>query len=113
RGILSQADGHVLYIDEVNMLEPLIANAILEAAAQGFYTVRRGPQKLSYRSEFLLIGSMNPEEGGLRPQLFDRFGLRPVMHGLPDGAQRYRAYQNAMWYRRDPEGMAASFAEQT
>ena len=113
RGILSQADGHVLYIDEVNMLEPVIANAILEAAAQGFYSVRRGPQKLSYRSEFILIGSMNPEEGRLRPQLFDRFGLRPVVHGLTDGVQRYRAYQNAMWYRRDPDGMAAAFAEQT
>lgn len=113
RGILSQADGHVLYIDEVNMLEPIIANAILEAAAQGFYAVRRGPQKLSYRSAFLLIGSMNPEEGNLRPQLFDRFGLRPVVRGLKSGEKRYRAYQHAMWYRRDPEGMAAAFAEQT
>lgn len=113
RGLLSQADGHVLYIDEVNMLEPPIANAILEAAAQGYYTVRRGPQKLSYRSNFLLIGSMNPEEGGLRPQLFDRFGLRAVVRGLQDEELRFRAYENAIWYRQDPEGMAAAYADQT
>lgn len=113
RGVLSQADGHILYIDEVNMLDDLIVNAILEAASQGYYTVRRGPQKLSYRSQFLLVGTMNPEEGGLRPQLLDRFGLRAVARGLMEPEQRYRAYEHAMWYRRDPEGMAAAFAEQT
>ena len=113
RGILSLADGHVLYIDEVNMLDNAIANAILEASAQGYYTVRMGPQKLSYRSKFLLIGTMNPEEGSLRPQLFDRFGLRPVVRGLAESEQRYQAYQHAIWYRRDPEGMAAAYAEQT
>ena len=113
RGILSQADGHILYVDEVNMLENAIVNAILEAAALGYYTVRRGPQKLSYRSRFLLVGSMNPEEGQLRPQLFDRFGLRAVARGLEDRELRFRTYENAIWYRRDPEGMAASFADET
>lgn len=113
RGVLAQADGHILYIDEVNMLEDVIVNAILEAAAQGFYTVRRGPQKLSYRSQFVLVGTMNPEEGTLRPQLLDRFGLRAVARGLMDPELRYRAYEHARWYRRDPEGMAAAFAEQT
>lgn len=113
RGVLSQADGHILYIDEVNMLDSTIADAILDAAAQGHYTVRRGPQKLTYRSRFLLVGSMNPEEGNLRPQLMDRFGLRPVVRGLDDPAARYRAYERAMWYRRDPEGMAAAYADHT
>lgn len=113
RGLLSRADGHILYIDEVNMLKDTIADAILDAAAQGHYTVRRGPQKLTYRSRFLLVGSMNPEEGRLRPQLMDRFGLRAVAHGLRDRQERYMAYEQAMWYRRDPEGMAASYADQT
>ncbi|HZD09784.1 MAG TPA: AAA family ATPase [Candidatus Binatia bacterium] len=113
RGILAQADGHILYIDEVNMLDDVIANAILEAASQGYYTVRRGPQKLSYRSRFLLIGTMNPEEGSLRPQLLDRFGLRALVRGLQDKEQRFQVYEQAMWYRRDPDGMAAAFAEQT
>lgn len=113
RGLLSQADGHILYIDEVNMLEDAIADAILDAAAQGYYTVHRGPQKLAYYSRFLLVGSMNPEEGNLRPQLMDRFGLRVLVRGLTDPEERYRAYQQAAWYRRDPEEMAAAYAEHT
>jgi magnesium chelatase subunit I len=113
RGLLSQADGHILYIDEVNMLDDHIADAILDAAAQGYYSVRRGVQKLTYHSRFLLVGSMNPEEGRLRPQLMDRFGLRVVVRGLRDPELRYRAYEQAMWYKRDPEAMSAAYAEQT
>jgi magnesium chelatase subunit I len=113
RGLLSQADGHILYIDEVNMLEDHIADAILDAAAQGRYTVRRGPNKLTYRSRFLLIGSMNPEEGSLGPQLMDRFGLRVLVQGLEDPEERFHAYEQAIWYQRDPEGMAAAYAAQT
>jgi magnesium chelatase subunit I len=113
RGILAQADGHILYIDEVNLLDGAVTDAILDAAAQGFYTVRRGPASLRYRSRFLLIGSMNPEEGRLRPQLMDRFGLRAVVRGLPTAAERYEAYRLALLYRQNPEGLAAAFAEQT
>jgi magnesium chelatase subunit I len=113
RGLLSQADGHILYIDEVNMLEDHIADAILDAAAQGRYTVRRGPNKLTYRSRFLLIGSMNPEEGSLGPQLMDRFGLRVLVQGLEDPEERFHAYEQAIWYQRDPEGMAGAYAAQT
>jgi magnesium chelatase subunit I len=69
RGILSQADQNMLYIDEVNLLDKVIIDAILDAAAQGQYTVRRGPTAATYRSRLTLIGSMNPEEGELRPSL--------------------------------------------
>ncbi len=113
RGILGHADGHVLYIDEVNLLPDEITDAILDAAAQGHYTVRRGPLKLKYRSRFLLIGSMNPEEGRLRPQLMDRFGLRAMARGLSDPDLRYRAYQQAAAYHRDPMGFAALYAAGT
>lgn len=113
RGILGHADGHILYIDEVNLLDNALTAAILDAAAQGRYTVRRGPLKLSYRARFLLIGSMNPEEGQLRPQLMDRFGLRAVVRGLDDVELRYQAYEMAMAYRRDPEAMSAAYAEGT
>jgi magnesium chelatase subunit I len=113
RGILAQADGHILYIDEVNLLDGAVTDAILDAAAQGFYTVRRGPASLRYRSCFLLIGSMNPEEGQLRPQLMDRFGLRAVVRGLPTAAERFEAYRLALLYRQNPEGLAAAYADQT
>ncbi|HEX9028003.1 MAG TPA: AAA family ATPase, partial [Anaerolineales bacterium] len=66
RGILAQADRNLLYVDEVNLLAGDLVNAILDAAAQGSYTVRRGPLSATYRSRFVLIGSMNPEEGKLR-----------------------------------------------
>ncbi len=113
RGILGHADGHILYIDEVNLLADEITDAILDAAAQGHYTVRRGPMKLRYRARFLLIGSMNPEEGRLRPQLMDRFGLRAIVRGLDDSEQRFQAYEAAMAYKRDPEGLATAYAEST
>ncbi|MEJ5223024.1 MAG: ATP-binding protein, partial [Anaerolineales bacterium] len=65
RGILAQADRNLLYIDEINLLPDEIVDAILDAAAQGIYTVRRGPVAATYRARFVLIGSMNPEEGRL------------------------------------------------
>lgn len=111
RGILGYADGHILYIDEVNLLDDVITDAILDAAAQGHYTVRRGPLKMRYRARFLLIGSMNPEEGQLRPQLMDRFGLRAVVRGLSNADMRYQAYQQAVAYQRDPEKLSSLYAE--
>ncbi|MFZ0547083.1 MAG: hypothetical protein WAM60_16680 [Candidatus Promineifilaceae bacterium] len=113
RGILARADGNILYIDEVNLLDSQVSNAILDAAAQGFYMVRRGPQNLRYRSQFLLIGSMNPEEGHLRPQIMDRFGLRAVVKGLTDPQQRFQVYEQSIFYRNNPEKLAAIYAEQT
>ncbi|MCC6601721.1 MAG: ATP-binding protein [Anaerolineae bacterium] len=113
RGILGHADRHILYIDEVNLLDDAITDAILDAAAQGHYTVRRGPLKMTYNARLMLIGSMNPEEGRLRPQLMDRFGLRAVVRGLDDPALRYQAYERAMAYKYRPELFAASFAEGT
>jgi magnesium chelatase subunit I len=113
RGILGHADGQILYIDEVNLLDDAITDAILDAASQGHYTVRRGPLKLRYRARFMLIGSMNPEEGRLRPQIMDRFGLRVVVKGLDDRDQRFQAYQNALNYQRNPTHFAGLYAAET
>jgi magnesium chelatase subunit I len=113
RGILAQADGGILYIDEVNLLEHHVTDAILDAAAQGYYGVRRGPLNLNYRARFVLIGSMNPEEGRLRPQIMDRFGLRAVVRGLTDKELRYQAYQQALWYNQNPDALAAAYAPYT
>lgn len=102
RGILSRADQNLLYIDEVNLLEDQIVDVILDAAAQGSFSVRRGAVAGTYRSRFVLIGSMNPEEGRLRPQILDRFGLRVNVRGLTDSAQRAEVYRRARAYRHNP-----------
>ncbi|MBN1220120.1 MAG: ATP-binding protein [Anaerolineae bacterium] len=102
RGLLSQADQNVLYIDEVNLLDDLIIDAILDAAAQGQYTVRRGPLAATYRSRLTLIGSMNPEEGNLRPQIQDRFGLRVLVRGIQDPAERLEIYRRSTAYQNKP-----------
>lgn len=109
RGLLSQADRNLLYIDEVNLLADEIVDAILDAAAQGSYTVRRGPVSSTYRSQFLLVGSMNPEEGRLRPQILDRFGLRVIVRGLVDRAERLEAYRRVQAYHANPRAMIAQF----
>lgn len=110
RGILAQADRNLLYIDEVNLLSDEIVDAILDAAAQGSYTVRRGPVSASYRSRFVLIGSMNPEEGRLRPQIMDRFGLRVIVRGLEDQAERLEAYRRVRAYLTNPRQMLQQYA---
>ena len=110
RGILAQADRNLLYIDEVNMLGDEIVDAILDAAAQGTYTVRRGPVSATYRARFLLIGSMNPEEGRLRPQILDRFGLRIIVQGLEKQTERLEAYRRVQAYFTNPRQMIAQFA---
>ena len=113
RGILSQADRNLLYIDEVNLLPTENMDAILDAAAQGVYTVRRGPVAATYRARFVLIGSLNPEEGKLRPQILDRFGLRLIIRGLTDPAERLEAYRRVRAYLTSPPAMAATYADQT
>jgi magnesium chelatase subunit I len=113
RGILSHADRNLLYVDEVNLLADDIVNAILDAAAQGSYTVRRGLLAATYRSRFALIGSMNPEEGRLRPQILDRFGLRVVVRGLKNTQERWDAYQRVKTYLAHPRHVIADYAEET
>ena len=103
RGILGRADNNLLYIDEVNLLEDTIVDAILDAAAQGHYTVRRGAMAGTYRSRFVLIGSMNPEEGKLRPQILDRFGLRVNVRGLMASDERRLIYERVRAHRQNPK----------
>ncbi len=109
RGILAQADRNLLYIDEINLLPDEIVDAILDAAAQGIYTVRRGPVSATYRARFVLVGSMNPEEGRLRPQILDRFGLRVVVRGLDSAEQRLEAYRRVQAYLQNPRTFIQQF----
>jgi magnesium chelatase subunit I len=110
RGILAQADRNLLYIDEINLLGDDIIDSILDAAAQGSYTVRRGSLAATYRSRFVLIGSMNPEEGRLRPQILDRFGLRVIVRGLENISERLEAYRRVQAYLMNPRQMVGQFS---
>jgi magnesium chelatase subunit I len=113
RGLLSRSDHNLLYVDEVNLLTDDIVDAILDAASQGTYTVHRGPLAATYRARFVLIGSMNPEEGHLRPQILDRFGLRVVTRGLASRDERLEAYRRTVAYKTSPRRVIQDFAEAT
>lgn len=113
RGILARADQNLLYVDEVNLLDDQIVDAILDASAQGHYTVRRGAMAGTYRSRFVLIGSMNPEEGDLRPQIMDRFGLRVIVRGLERKEDRLEIYKRVRAYRENPRTFLQEWASLT
>lgn len=112
-GLLAQADQNILYIDEINLLQDEIADAILDAAAQGQFILKRGMASGKYRSRFVLIGSMNPEEGRLRPQIMDRFGLRVIIHGLDSLDERMEAYRRVHLFLNNPYRMVSQFGEET
>jgi magnesium chelatase subunit I len=98
------------------LLDDQVADSILDASAQGSYIVRRGPLSAAYRSRFVLIGSMNPEEGNLRPQIMDRFGLRVFARGLSGpGAReaRLEAYRRVRAYRENPRRMLQEYQAET
>ena len=113
RGILAQADQNLLYIDEVNLLNGMIIDAILDAAAQGQYTVRRGPMSATYRSRLTLVGSMNPEEGLLRPQIQDRFGLRVMVRGISNVEERMEIYRRSVAYKNKPYKFVSEWLAET
>lgn len=113
KGILAQADRNLLHVDEVNLLSDEVIDAILDAAAQGRYNVRRGSLAATYHSRFALIGSMNPEEGNLRSQILDRFGLRVVVRGLDNPDERLEAYRRVQAYQEKPRLVASQYADDT
>jgi magnesium chelatase subunit I len=113
RGILAHADRNLLLVDEVNLLSDEVVDAILDAAAYGSYSVKRGSMTATYRARFVLIGTMNPEEGRLRPQIMDRFGLRVVVRGLEDAGERLEAYQRVQAYLTNPRRVMLEYKEET
>jgi magnesium chelatase subunit I len=112
-GVLARAHRNLLYIDEVNLLDAAVIDAILDAAAQGRTFVRRGAATRLYASQFVLVGSMNPEEGRLRPQIMDRFGLRVWVAPLEESRARLQIYHRTRDFKQDPAGFRARFAEET
>src|SRR5438067_585117 len=87
-GVLAEANRNILYVDEVNLLDDHIVDVLLDAAAMGVNVVEREGVSVAHPSRFILVGTMNPEEGELRPQLLDRFGLCVDVEGIRDLDQR-------------------------
>ncbi|MCX7911402.1 MAG: VWA domain-containing protein [Dehalococcoidales bacterium] len=101
-GLLQRAHGNILYIDEVNLLNPHIADLVLDVAASGINIVEREGVTLCHRSRFILIATMNPEEGHLRPQLLDRFGLSVTAYPEAEEAKRAEIIRRRLEFERDP-----------
>ncbi len=110
-GILADVNRGILYIDEINLLDDHVADVLLDSAAMGVNVVEREGISLSHPAKFILIGTMNPEEGELRPQLLDRFGLQVSVEGLDDATQRMEIIRAAENFESDPELFRKEYEE--
>ncbi len=111
-GLLAQANGNILYVDEINLLDDHIVDVLLDSAAMGVNTVEREGVSYSHPARFVLVGTMNPEEGDLRPQLLDRFGLVTEVRGEQDIAKRSELIARRLEYEKDPEGFCKKWDPQ-
>ncbi|MFE2723515.1 putative cobaltochelatase [Kitasatospora sp. NPDC059327] len=110
-GLLARAHRGVLYIDEVNLLQDHVVDLLLDAAAMGRSYVEREGVSVRHAARFLLVGTMNPEEGELRPQLLDRFGLTVEIAATREPTERAEVVRRRLAYDADPAGFAGRFAE--
>ena len=108
-GLLARANRNVLYVDEVNLLDDHVVDVLLDSAAMGVNTVEREGVSYSHPARFILVGTMNPEEGDLRPQLIDRFGLSVTVEGEHDPYARVKVMENRLMYENEPERFFAKF----
>lgn len=109
-GLLARAHRGILYVDEVNLLHDHLVDLLLDAAAMGRSTVERDGISVEHAAEFVLIGTMNPEEGELRPQLLDRFGLTVEVTAPRDAQQRVDVIKRRLAFDRDPDAFADSYS---
>lgn len=109
-GLLARAHGGVLYVDEVNLLHDHLVDVLLDAAAMGRVHIERDGVSHSHEARFMLVGTMNPEEGELRPQLLDRFGLTVDVYASRDVDVRVEVIRRRMSYEADPAGFAEQYA---
>ena len=110
-GLLARAHRGILYVDEVNLLHDHLVDLLLDAAAMGRSTVERDGVSVEHAARFVLVGTMNPEEGELRPQLLDRFGLTVDVRAPRDPQTRAEIVRRRLAYEADPDAFAARFAE--
>jgi Mg-chelatase subunit ChlI len=102
-GLLAEANRGILYVDEINLLDDHLCDILLDAAALGTNVVEREGVSVSHPARFLLVGTMNPDEGELRPQLADRIGLRVVVEALVDPELRAEVMRRREAYSADPD----------
>ncbi|MEW6183930.1 MAG: ATP-binding protein, partial [Bacillota bacterium] len=111
-GILARANRGIIYVDEVNLLDDHLVDLLLDAAASGVNVVEREGVSFVHPARFILVGTMNPEEGELRPQLLDRFGLCVPVEAVRDPAARAAIARRREAFESDPEGFIRAFAPQ-
>lgn len=110
-GILAAANRGVLYVDEVNLLDDHVVDLLLDSAAMGVNVVEREGISFQHPARFVLVGSMNPEEGDLRPQLLDRFAHAVDVVGLTDAVDRVEILRRRIFFEQDTEGFIAAYDE--
>ena len=109
-GILAAANRNILYVDEINLLEDHIVDILLDSAAMGVNTVEREGISYAHPARFVLVGTMNPEEGDIRPQLLDRFALSVTVAGEAAPETRVEVIRRRIAYEHDPDSFAAAYA---
>jgi len=110
-GVLAAANRGLLYVDEVNLLDDHVVDLLLDSAAMGVNVVEREGISFSHPARFILVGTMNPEEGDLRPQLLDRFALCVEIKGITEPADRVKILERAVLFERDPKKFWESWAD--
>jgi len=111
-GLLAKANRGLLYVDEVNLLDDHLVDILLDSAASGWNTVEREGISIRHPARFVLVGSGNPEEGELRPQLLDRFGMHAEIRTVKDPALRVRVVEERTAFDQDPEEWANKYYSQ-
>ena len=110
-GVLAMANRGILYVDEINLLDDHIVDLLLDSAAMGVNTVEREGISFSHPAKFILVGTMNPEEGELRPQLLDRFGLSVEIKGITDPTLRVQIVRLRGEFEENPKEFVARYAD--
>ncbi len=110
-GVLASANRGLLYIDEVNLLDDHVVDLLLDSAALGMNIVEREGISFAHPARYILVGTMNPEEGDLRPQLLDRFALSVDIRGLTDPRDRVAIMERNLAFEADPEGFRSVWLE--
>ncbi len=111
-GVLAAANRGLLYIDEVNLLDDHVVDVLLDSAAMGMNIIEREGISFSHPARFILVGTMNPEEGDLRPQLLDRFALSVEIYGIRDARERVLIMERNLAFEANPEKFRQEFLEQ-